>query len=172
MKKSDITPQMFEDWKAEMREVFKNDPNSMNLIAVGLRVIADESKTELHENWNKQLLQFFENELSRKNELVCEHCGNKLEIYYTAQCFHCLPCKPKIENHEGNYLCAVKWIKNQEPEFNEDVIWNYICNYDILRGNDTYMVLPEETQDEKYNENIKIFLKHYPEKNIKWFVSW
>jgi hypothetical protein len=173
MKKSDITTEMFEAWKAEMREVFKNDPNSMNMIAFGLRTIDDIDKQHLHDSWNKRLLGFYENELARKNELVCEHCGNKMEVYYTVKCFHCLPCKPKIENHEGNYLHASKWLKNNEPEFDEHMVWDYLVGHNIIKGNDSYIELLHDGQTNgEYNKNIRLFKKHFPIENIKWFVSW
>lgn len=168
MKKTEITQEIFETWKAEMREVFKNEPQSMNGIAMGLRIIDNPEKKKLHVNWDKQLLQFYENDLARGGKLDCEYCGKPMEVYYTVQCFHCLPSKPKIENHEGNFICASKWISNQEPDFNKDELWTYLTNNDILQSNDSYIVLPSETQ----NKDLKIFHKHYPEEHIKWFVSW
>jgi hypothetical protein len=173
MKKSDITPEMFQAWKADMHIIFKDDPNNMNLIALGLRVIDDKNKSDLHENWNKQLLGFYENELARSGKLVCEFCGKPMDIYYTVVCNHCQAGKPKIENHEGNYLRAVRWLKNNEPEFDEDYVWSYLVNHNIVKGNDTYMVLLDNGQtDFRYNKYMGIFKKHFPIENIKWFVSW
>jgi hypothetical protein len=172
MKKSDITTEQFEAWKAEMREVFKNEPNSMNLIALGLRVLDDQTKPELHEAWNNSLLEFMQNELARKGELVCEHCGMPMEVYYIPRCFHCAEGKPKIEKYEGNYIMAVSWLENNEPEFDDDYVWDYLCDNNILRGNDTYIVLRNDNSDKRYQKNLDLLKKHFPIEDIKWLVSW
>lgn len=163
---------MFEAWKAEMRELFKNEPNSMNLIAVGLRVLDNQSKPELHEGWNKNLMGFYENSLANKTELFCEFCGKPMDVYYTVVCNHCEAGKPKVEHSECNYIRAVNWLKNNEPDFEEKYVWSYLCDNDILRGNDTYIVLSDNSYDERYQKNLDLFKKHFPIENIKWFVSW
>jgi hypothetical protein len=69
---------------------------------------------------------------------------------------------------------AVKWLKYNEPAFNKDVMWNYLCGNDILRGNDTYIELHDvnDTDNSDYAKNIRLFKKHFPIEDILWFVSW
>ncbi len=172
MKRSEITTEMFENWKAEMREVFKNKPNSMDLIALNLRFLEDPKCADKKDQYNKSLMKFFENELARQGKLHCEFCGKPMEVYYSTQCFHCEQAKPKVEKYEGNYMCAVKWLTNNEPDFDGEYMWDYLCNNEILRGNDTYITLSDDSSDEKYQTNLDLFKKHFPIEDIKWFVSW
>jgi hypothetical protein len=51
-------------------------------------------------------------------------------------------------------------------------MWDYLCNNEILRGNDTYITLSDDSSDEKYQTNLDLFKKHFPIEDIKWFVSW
>ena len=171
MKKTDITPEMFETWKAEMREVFKEDSDSMNLINICLNGLKNPKYADRKDSFNSRLLEFMENDLANKNELACPDCGEQMEVYYTVQCFHCK--KPEIKDCEGNYIMATKWLGFNEPDFDDDAVWSFLTEYDILQGNDTYMKLLDDSQpDQDYNKNIRLFKKHFDIKTTKWFVSW
>jgi len=100
----------------------------------------------------------------------CPDCGEQMEMYYTMQCFHCKKPMPD-EKDRGNLLKARNWLVNNEPEFNKDKFWRECCDWEIFQGNDTWCTMPsEEHCDDK--EQLKLFAKHFPTKDVLWFVSW
>ena len=167
-----IEDKEFEAWKDKYREVFKDTPESMDLINLNLKWLDENPEGEKAEQRNIALKSFYENELAHSGELKCKHCGSDMEVYNTAQCFHCDESKPKIEDNEGNYICATKWISNREEGFDEDALWSELCDRNILKGNDTYMKLYDSDSDDAYGRNVKIFKKHFDIEKTKWFVSW
>jgi len=75
------------------------------------------------------------------------------------------------EKDRGNLLKARNWLVNNEPEFNKDKFWRECCDWEIFQGNDTWCTMPsEEHCDDK--EQLKLFAKHFPTKDVLWFVSW
>ena len=179
--KADITEEMLDAWIEEQREVFKDDPDSMDLVNLCIKWIDKENQNDSPDQekiakYRQSLRGFYENTLGRdQGILVCENCGNKLEVYYTMHCFHCEKHKPKLENGKINYLMAVKYVSNQEEDFDKDELWDCLCNLEMLQGNDRDMHLWEAKyiDNETYKKNIELFAKHYPEyADVTWFVSW
>jgi len=168
LKRSELTEDMFQKWITEVRKEFKKDIHtSMNLIAVGIRILDDPKETdELKTKWKNNLQKFFENDLARQNKLVCDSCGNPMEIYYDVHCFKCE--KPEPKNNELNYFLCVKWLDKNVEEFDSDELWHYLLDKDIIRGNDTYCKLPTTSSD----LNMNLFKKHFDTENNKYFVSW
>lgn len=170
MTKHDITPELLDVWISEMRELFKDDPNSMNLIAMCIVGLDTPNVTEEDAaKYTKRLKEFYENDLANSNDLECEHCGNKMEVYYTVHCFHCETAKPKIdESNQGNLFMAMKYVENAEEDFSSDDFWTDLVTSECIQGNDTVCTLPYLHE----NENIKLFKKHYNIKDTTWEVSW
>lgn len=84
-KRSELTEEMFEQWIKGVRKEFKDageDINkSMNLIAMGIRVLDDPKQTDkLKEQWRKNLWKFFENHLAHQKRLLCDDCNNPMEV--------------------------------------------------------------------------------------------
>ena len=176
MKVRELTEEMFQQWKADNKDYFqKHDPTSMNLINVMLGGFdttepsqADKEKREV------SLWDFYKNDLATQGKLECDICGNKMEVYYKAFCFHCLPSKPTAGmDKRNNYLMAVKWLKNNEKKFNADWVWDYLYEKGILLGNDTWISLPDSnTSSEFYNLQIELFKKHFEIDGVLWYISW
>ena len=93
----------------------------------------------------------WEDELARRGEKMCPDCK-----------------KPMPKNGEGNLLMARNWLRNNEAEFNSDAWWDYLLENDYIEGNDTWTKLPSNSS----NEQMKLFLKHFPTKDTTWEVSW
>jgi len=167
-KKSELTEDMFQDWITSVRKEFKEDiKKSMNLIAVGIRVLDDPKQTnKLKTKWKKSLWEFFENNLAHQKRLLCDKCGNPMEVYYDVHCFKCE--KPVPKDNEMNYFLCVNWLDKNEKDFSKDELWDYLTDNEIIQGNDTYCKLPSSSKD----SNLKIFLKHFDTKTTKYFVSW
>jgi hypothetical protein len=167
-KRSDLTEDMFQNWIKDCRKSFGDSlEKSMNLIAMGIRVLDDPKQTDkLKDQWINSLWKFFENELANQNRLLCDKCGNPMEVYYDVHCFRCE--KPEPKDNELNYFKCVYWLEKNEEDFSDDELWNYLLNLGIIKGNDTYCRLPTNSND----QNMKIFLKHFDTKTTKYYVSW
>ncbi len=170
-KRSELTEEMFQEWIKDVRKQFKDageDLNkSSNLIAIGIKVLDDPKKEDkLKIQWGNSLWKFFENSLAHQNRLMCDECGNPMEVYYDVHCFHCE--KPVPEDNEMNYFQCVYWLEKNEEDFSKDDLWDYLLKHDIIQGNDTYCKLPSSSRD----SNMNIFLKHFDTKATKYFVSW
>ena len=178
MKISEITDKMIQDYIEESREEFGDElETSMNLIAFSLRSLDEAIKKNDQEEIDKatdKMKYWLSNQMCRGGELECEDCGGKLEIYYEPLCFHCkLPEAKDIKL--VNYLQVVKYLENNEPDFNGDELWEELIQGDNLKGNDSYMKIskPSKYSSEKYSRNVNLIEKHYPDiDNIIWFVSW
>lgn len=167
-KRSELTEEMFEEWIAKCRKSFgKNIKKDMNLIAIGICVLDDPKQTdELKEKWRKNLWSFFENDFAHQKRLLCDECGNPMEVYYDVHCFHCE--KPEPKDSELNYFQCVYWLEKNEEDFNKDELWDYLLDREVIYGNDTYCKLPSSSKD----SNMNIFMKHFDTKTTKYFVSW
>jgi hypothetical protein len=167
-KQSELTKKMFEKWIESVRKEFGDDiKDSMNLIAFGIRGLDDpKSKTETKEIWKKRLWEFYENELAHQKRLLCDECGNPMDVYYTVHCFKCE--KPEPKDNELNYFLCVNWLDKNEEEFDKDDLWDYLLDIEAIQGNDKYCELPHSSKD----KNMEIFLKHFDTKSNKFFVSW
>lgn len=172
IRKSDITDKMFNDWKNEMRSLFNEDDNPIHDLTNFFLKKIDDPKTNNDDfkKFNLKLLEYFENYLAHSGRLLCDNCGNLMEVYYTVKCFHCEENKPKIINNEGNFLEICNWISNQDEDFNTDEFWDILLKMDKIEGNDTYFTL-SDSNDGEYGEYINIWKKYFPV-NIKYFVSW
>ena len=159
-----ITNEMFENWKNDCRKEFLDEPESMNLINLCLQNL-DEGKSV--DKMNIRLMEFYENDLTHAGELFCEHCGNKMEVYYTSQCFTCK--KPT----ERNYFMWKNWLEKNEPDFDADTFWTAMCELGIVEGNDKWIELYEieDGEDDDYTEQLTILKKHF-DINGPIFVSW
>jgi hypothetical protein len=169
MTKNDITEVMLDEWISEMREVFRDNPKSMNLIAKYIRIIDDPDKEdEQKERVKKGLRSFYENHLAHKGLLECEYCGSKMEVYYEVKCFHCKEAKPgpNKDNHY-NLIMAMNYVNNVEEDFDYDNFWTELVNDEQIKGNDTLCKL----NDSKSN-NMELFKKHYEIEGVVWEVSW
>ncbi len=170
-KRSVLTEDMFQKWILDVRKEFKkgkeNIKTSMNLIAIGINVL-DDSKTSdvLKTKWRDSLWGFFENDLAHQKRLLCDNCGNPMDVYYDVHCFKCE--KPVPKNNELNYFLCVYWLVKNEKNFSKDELWDYLLANDSILGNDTYCKLPINTT----NKNMNIFLKHFDTKTTQYFVSW
>jgi hypothetical protein len=109
----------------------------------------------------------WDEELARRGEKLCPDCGKPMEMYYVPTCFHCKKPMPDKKGR-GNLLEARNWLRNNESEFNADKWWHYLCDNDYIKGNDTWTSLPSDSN----NEQMKLFLKHFPVNDILWEVSW
>lgn len=170
-KRSELTEDMFQKWIKDVRKEFKKAKEdiktSMNLIAVGLRVLDDlEKSADLKAKWKISLWNFFENDLAHSKRLLCNDCGGLMEVYYDVHCFKCE--KPVPKDSELNYFLCVYWLEKNEEEFSKDELWNYLTDGDTISGNDTYCKLPTISKD----NNMNIFMKHFDTKTTKYFVSW
>lgn len=167
-KQSELTEDMFEDWIVDSRKEFGDKiKDSMNLIAMGIRIIDDPKKSdELKNKWRKSLWEFFENGLAHQKRLMCDKCGNPMEVYYNVHCFRC--DKPQLVDNELNYFECVYWLEKNEEDFDKDELWDYLLGLEVIKGNDTYCKLPSNSND----ENMKIFTNHFDTKTTKYFVSW
>lgn len=164
--KATITAKEFENWKAACRKEFAKTPDeplTNNLINLFLNVLDTDKSQEKRDNADKRLMEFYENELAHAGKLCCEHCGGKMEVYYTVQCFGCV--KPT----DKNYMMAVKWLERNEPGFDSDSFWDDLCDMEAIQGNDTYMKIPEGKG--KYRSNYDLFAKHF-DVSVPYFVSW
>jgi hypothetical protein len=169
-KRSELTEDMFQEWIKDVRKEFKEageDINkSVNLIAMNIRVLDDPKQTEkLKTQCKDNLWKFFENNLAHQNRLLCDNCGNPMEVYYDVHCFKCE--KPEQDN-ELNYFQCVNWLEKNEEDFSKDELWDYLLDHEVIQGNDTYCKLPSNSKD----SNMKIFMKHFDTKTAKYFVSW
>jgi len=169
-KQSDLTEEMLDKWIEVCRRSFgditdSSNPNFMNLIAFGIRAL-DDPKSENKEKWRKRLLEFYENSLAHQKRLLCDKCGEPMEVYYTVHCFRCE--KPESKDNELNYFLCVNWLEKNEEEFDKDALWDYLGDNEIIEGNDTYCKLPSTSND----SNMKIFMKHFDTKKTKYFISW
>lgn len=166
--KNNITPEMFNSWLDEMKEHFKNNKESMNLINLYL-IGLEKDSTNI--NAKNGLYDLYLNDLCHNNKLYCEHCGNKMEVYYTVKCFYCDESKPQIKDNELNLLECLRWFENQENiDYDENEIWDILLDNDIIPGNDTYTKLKSQGNN-KYNLFITEFIKYFPI-NVIYFVSW
>lgn len=161
----DITLEEFESWKTNCRNEFKDDPESMNLINICLNALDKNSSQDSNDKFNERLLEFYHNELAHSNKLECEHCGNKMTVYYTVQCFKCQ--KPE----DDNYFKMIYWLENHEEDFDKDEFWSELCDREILFGNDTYIRLHDSNKDDEYGRNLKLIKKHF-DITKPLFVSW
>jgi hypothetical protein len=169
MTKKDITEDMLDLWISEMREVFRDDPKSTNLIAMYIRIIDDPNKEDDHkEKVKKGLRVFYENDLARRGLLECEYCGSKMEVYYEVKCFHCKEAKPgpDKDNHY-NLIMAMNYVDNMEEDFNYDDFWAELVNDDQIKGNDTLCKLFDTE-----SANMNLFKNHYEIEGVVWEVSW
>jgi len=155
MKPSEITPEQFENWKNEMRKEFLDESNSMDLINLCLKSL---DKGENPIVYNKRLMEFYQNDLASSKKLHCEHCGEKMEVYYTAQCFRCQ--KPT----EPNYIMCRNWLRYNEKGFDSDQFWKEICK--VLEKNDSYCMIPDTSSKESM-----LFKKHF-DITIPYLFSW
>jgi hypothetical protein len=171
-KQSELTDEMLDKWIEKCRKKFgdvhdKNNPNFMNLISFGIRALDDpNTDTKSKEKWKQRLLEFYENDLAHQERLLCDRCGNPMEVYYTVHCFKCE--KPEPKDNELNYLLCVNWLDKNEEEFDKDDLWRYLLDREVIQGNDTYCTLPTSSKD----ENMNIFMKHFDTRKTKYFVSW
>jgi hypothetical protein len=171
-KQSELTEEMFQEWLLDVRKEFEEDEeedihDSMNLIAIGICVLDDpKSKKKLKDGWKDRLWEFFEDDLAHQGRLLCDECGNPMEVYYTVHCFHCE--KPEPKNNELNYFQCVYWLEKNEEDFDKDELWGYLMDNEIVYGNDTWCKLPSDKSD----KNMRIFMKHFDTKKTKYFVSW
>lgn len=170
-KRSELTEKMFQKWIKDVRKEFEDageDINkSMNLIAMGIRVLDDPKQTsELKAKWQKNLWKYFENNLAHENRLLCDECGEPMGVYYDVHCFRCE--KPEPKDGEMNYFLCVYWLEKNEEDFDKDELWDYLLANEVIKGNDTRCKLPSITKD----SNMKIFMKHFDTKKTKYFVSW
>lgn len=105
----------------------------------------------------------------------CKDCGNEMEMYYTLHCFHCKKPIPD-KNNRGNLIMARNWLVHNEPEFNKNKFWSECCDMDIIIGNDSWtsMITQEDldTYDEDEYKNLKLFVKHFPDEETLWNISW
>lgn len=111
--------------------------------------------------------EMWDQELARRGEKNCPDCGKPMQMYYVPTCFHCKKPVPD-EKGRGNLIMAKNWLKNNESEFNADYFWDYLCDSGYIKGNDTWTSLPSQSE----NEQMKLFLKHFPTNDILWEVSW
>ena len=132
-----------------MRDLFKDDPGSMNLINIYLRAMdSGHPKAEEH---NAAHLKFYQNELAHSKKLFCEHCGNPMEVYYDVHCFRCE--KPEVKDCVVNFIMVRNWLTRNEPLFDADEFWDALCEREYLKGNDSYMTLSNSDDDDSYGKN-------------------
>lgn len=82
------------------------------------------------------------NESKKEWTKSCPECGEKVEMYYIPYCPVC-DIQEIIKHKRGSYCLipildwGMKYL-DEDLDFDKDVIWDYLCNYEYMKGNDTY----------------------------------
>ena len=89
-------------------------------------------------------------------------------MYYQLKCFHCK--KPPVEEvvlKRVNLIEVLKWLENNEPNFNRRMVWTKL-SYQIASNNTVTSLYFDDKEP-----NQALLLKHYPEANEhQWVISW
>lgn len=79
---------------------------------------------------------------SKQYTKPCPDCGTQVDMYYRPYCPKC-DIQDIIKHKRGSY-CLIPILRYGEKvmdeniDFDRDKIWDYFCNYEYMKGNDTY----------------------------------
>lgn len=110
---------------------------------------------------------------------ICPNCNEAKEMYYVPWCPRC--DKPKGETKlVFNFLKCVYHLEATGHAGIKKVLWEYLCDRNIMKSNDSYMEIFFKTEEDDEDEDPKILraLKVLKESfDIKddyclFYVSW
>lgn len=79
------------------------------------------------------------NEAKNQRGSICGDCGEKIEMYYKPYCPKC-DIQEIIKHKRGSYclMPILRYGKSYVDGFDKDLVWDYLCENDMMKGNDTY----------------------------------
>ena len=160
IKENEITDEILDNYIEECRKEIGDEKDIGNLITFDLAKI----KNGQIEEGRKGMLRWYKSELARDDKLLCGVCGNIMEQYYVAKCYHCITPEDIIKDGAYNLMEAMNFMDHKECDFDKDSFWDSLI--DEIPGNDSYFKLYFEE-----DENHKLMLKYFPNGKL-WHVSW
>lgn len=111
----------------------------------------------------------------------CPNCETDIEIYYQPYCPKC-DIQDIIKHKKGSYcwIPILNYGKKFVDGFDKDFIWDYMCDRELMYGNDTYSDISFDDiwSDDKEKEFNKMMKSVLDELNIDYsdgvlfFISW